>query len=163
MRGEHRRAFWHDQEGTPGNALDVAAETENETGDKVDDAPGFRVSHVLEVDDHGDFLAKVIADGCGVLEVPRTHYCDLGTVTRGQVAVQVFIAVDLAEILGTVVMLDATEPSAGVAWHYANLRQYEPIHGRPSGETLVERPKPQRTGVHRTLTRKTVRSASTRR
>jgi hypothetical protein len=51
------------------------------------------------------------------------------------VAVQGFIVVDLAEILGAVVMLDATEPSAGVTWHYANLRRYEPIHGRPSGET----------------------------
>jgi hypothetical protein len=35
-------------------------------------------------------------------------------------------------------MLDETEPSPGVALHYADLRRYEPIHGRPSGETMVD-------------------------
>jgi hypothetical protein len=35
-------------------------------------------------------------------------------------------------------MLDETEPITGVASHYADLRRYEPIHGRhPSGETAA--------------------------
>jgi hypothetical protein len=38
---------------------------------------------------------------------------------------------------GVIIMLDGTEPITGVAWHYAGLRRYEPIQGRPSGEILV--------------------------
>ena len=59
------------------SSLDVAAETENETRDKVYDARGNRVVHVLQVDDYRNFLAKILTHGGGILKVPRTHYCDL--------------------------------------------------------------------------------------
>ena len=148
MCREKSRTNRNDQECTPRNSLDVAAETENEPRDKIYDAPGFRIFHVFQVDDYRNFLAIVLTDGGGIPKVARTHYRDLDTVAHGMLVARGFIIVlDPTKILGsipaavdrgTVTMLDATEPSAGVAWHYANLRRYEPIHDRPSGETVVD-------------------------
>lgn len=143
MRGDHRRAARHDQECAPGNSLDVAAETENESRDEIYDAPGFRIPHVLQVDDYRDFLAEVLADGGGILKVPWTHYGDLDSVAERKLTARGLIVVlGLTEAIGSipvvVFLLDATEPSAGVAWHYAYLRRYELIHGRPSGETAAQ-------------------------
>jgi hypothetical protein len=106
MLGNHRRVARDDQEGAPGNSLDVAAETENEPRDKVHDAPGFRVFHVLEVDDYRNVLAKVITDGGGILKVPRPHYGDLDAVTHGELAVRGFFVV--LDLQGIVIVLDAT-------------------------------------------------------
>jgi hypothetical protein len=71
----------------------------------------------------------------------------LDTVTHGKLVTREFIVVlNLADVLdgipvliyqGVIIMLDETEPSTGVASHHADLRHYEPIHGRPSGETTV--------------------------
>jgi hypothetical protein len=147
MDGMHSRAGRHDQECTPRNSLDIAAETENEARGKIYDAPGLRVFHVLEVDDYRNFLAIVLTDGDSVPEISRTHYCDLGTVAHGSPAICGFIIVrNLDKVigrvavvdLGVVIAVDETEPSAGVALHYADLRRYEPIHGRPSGQTVVD-------------------------
>jgi hypothetical protein len=135
MAGNHRRVARDDQECAPGNSLDVAAEAEHEPRDKVHDAPGFRVFHVLEVDDDRNSLAKVIPDGGGILKVPGTHYGDLDAVTHGELAVRGFIVV--RDLQGIVIVLDPTQPSAGVALHSANLRRNEP-HGRPSGGTTVD-------------------------
>ena len=82
MGGKDGRVGGHDQECAPGKFLDVTAETENETGDEIDDAGGIRVVHVLEVDDYRNVLAKVLADGGGIAKVPRTHYRDLDAVTH---------------------------------------------------------------------------------
>jgi hypothetical protein len=142
------RAARNDQECTPGNSLDIAAETENESRDKIYDAPGLRIVHVLQVDDYRNFLAIVLTDGGGIPEVSRTYYRDLDIVAHGMLATPgLIIVMDPTQILGsipvvvdqgTVTMLDATEPSAGVALHYANLRRYEPIHDRPSGKIMVD-------------------------
>jgi hypothetical protein len=69
----------------------------------------------------------------------------LDTVTHGKLAARGFtVILNLTDVLGkiavpvdwgVIIMLDATEPIAGVASHYADLRRYEPIHGRRSGET----------------------------
>ena len=103
MRGNNGRVGRHDQECTPRNSLEVAAETENEAGDKIYDAGGIRLVHVLQVDDYRNFLAIVLTDGGGIPKVSRTHYCDLDTVTHGKLATRGFIVVlDLAEVLGSV-------------------------------------------------------------
>jgi hypothetical protein len=148
MCGKNGRACRHDQECTPRKSLDVAAATENESRDKIYDARGPRIVHVLQVDDYRNFLAKVLTDGGGIPKVSRTHYCDLDTVTHGKPVTRDFIVVlNLAEVLGgipilidrgVIIMLDETEPSTGVASHHADLRRYEPIHGRPSGETMAD-------------------------
>jgi hypothetical protein len=162
MCGKNRRVGRHDQECTPRRSLHVAAETENETRDKIYDARGKRMVHVLQVDDYRNSPTIVLTDGGGIPKVSRTHYCDLDTVTHGRLATRGFIVVmNLTEVLGSVpvlvdhgviIMLDETELSTGVALHHADLRRYEPIHGRPSGETM-----------HQTLTTEAVRSTSTRR
>jgi hypothetical protein len=143
MRGKNGRAGRDDQECTPRKSLDVAAAAENETRDKIYDARGPRIVHVLQVDDYRNFLAKVLTDGGGIPKVSRTHYCDLDAVTHGKLVIRDFIVVlNLAEVLGgipilidrgVIIMLDETEPSTGVASHHADLRRYEPIHGRPVG------------------------------
>jgi len=148
MCGKNGRAGRDDQECTPRKSLDVAAAAENETRDKIYDARGPRIVHVLQVDDYRNFLAKVLTDGGGIPKVSRTHYCDLNTVTHGKLVTRDFIVVlNLAEVLGgipilidrgVIIMLDETEPSTGVASHHADLRRYKPIHGRPSGETTVD-------------------------
>lgn len=147
MCGENGRVGRHDQECTPRNPLDVAAEAENETRDKIYDARGLRIVHILQVDDYRNFLAIVLTDGGGIPKDSRTHYCDLDTVTHGKLATRGFIVVlNVADVFGTIpipadpsviVMLDETGPSTGVAVHHADLRRYKPIHGRRSGETLV--------------------------
>ena len=93
-------------------------------------------------------MAKVLTEGDGIPKVSRTHYCDLDTVTHGDLATRGFIVVlNLAKVLGSVtvvvdqafiIMLDVTEPSTGVALHDAGLRRFEPIHGRQSGATVVD-------------------------
>jgi len=147
MRRNDGRVGRHDQECTPGNSLDVAAETENETRDKIYDARGIGLVQVLEVDDDRDFLAIVLTDGGGIAKVPRSHYRDLDTVTHGKLATRGFIvAANLADVPvdvpfivdeGIIVTLDETAPIPGVALHYADLRRYEPVHGRQSDETAV--------------------------
>jgi hypothetical protein len=72
----------------------------------------------------------------------------LDIVTHGRLAARGFIVVlDLTDVLenipvlvgqGVIIMLGETEPSTGVASHYADLRRCEPIHGRRSGETMVD-------------------------
>jgi hypothetical protein len=148
MCSKNGRAGRHDQECTPRKSLDVAAATENETRDKIYDARGTRIVHVLQVDDYRNFLAKVLTDGGGIPKVSRTHYRDLDSVAHGKLVTREFIVVlNLADVLGgipvliyqgVIIMLDETEPSTGVASHHADLRRYEPIHGRPSGETTVD-------------------------
>jgi len=103
--------------------------------------------HVLQVDDDRNSLTIVLTDGGGIPKVSRTHHCDLDTVTHSRLATGGFIVVlNLTDVLGNVpvpvdhgviVTLDRTEPSTGVALHPANLRRYEPIHGRPLGQTMV--------------------------
>ena len=146
MSGKNGRVARHDQECTPRNSLDVAAEAENETRDKIYDACGIRMVQVLQVDNYRNFLAIVLADGGGIPKVSRTHYCDLDAVAHGKLAARGFI-VDLADVLGgvrvhvgwgVIIMPDETGPITGVALHYAHLRRDEPIHGRPSGETRVD-------------------------
>jgi hypothetical protein len=147
MGGNNRRVGRHDQECTPRNSLNVAAETENEARDKIYDACGCRVVHVLQIDDYRYLLAKVLADGGGVPKVSRAHYCDLDSASHGSRATRDFIVVlDLTDVLGRVpvitdqgviIVLGETEPSTGVALHYAGLR-YEPIPGLPSGEAAVD-------------------------
>jgi hypothetical protein len=93
MCGEYGRAGRHNQECTPRKPLDVAAETENETRDKIYDARGIRIIHVLQVDDYRNILAIVLTNGGGIPKVPRTHYCDLNAVTHGKLATRGFIVV----------------------------------------------------------------------
>jgi hypothetical protein len=113
MYGKNVRAGRHDQECTPRKSLDVAAETENESRREIYDAPGFRIAHVLEVDDDRNALAVVLTDGDGIAKGSRTHYCDLDIAIRGELVTRGFIVVlNLADVLG---MLDGTGPSAGVA------------------------------------------------
>jgi hypothetical protein len=148
MGGNDGRAGRHDQECPPGNLLQVAAETENEAGDKIYDARGIRLLHVLQVDDDRNLLAIVITDGGGIPEVPRAHYRNVNAITRGELATRVLIVVlVLTEVLGKVPVLvgwgaiiigGETEPITGAAWHYADLRRYEPILGRRLGETTVD-------------------------
>jgi hypothetical protein len=83
MTGNNCRAGRHDQECAPRKALDVAAETEDETRDKIYDARGLRIVHVFQVDDYRNVLAIVLTDGGGIPKVSRTHYCDLYAVTHG--------------------------------------------------------------------------------
>lgn len=118
MRGQNARAGGDDQEGTPRKPLDVAAATEDETRDKIYDARGTRIVHVLQVDDYRNLLAKVLTDGGGIPKVPRTHYCDLDAVTHGKLVTRGFIVVlNLADVLdgipvlidqGVIVMLNET-------------------------------------------------------
>jgi hypothetical protein len=148
MRGKNGRADRHDQERTPRKSLDVAAETENEARDKIYDARRIRIVHVLQVDDYRNSLAIVLADGGAIPKVSRTHYCDLDTITHGKLATRGFIVVlNLTEVIesilvpvdqGVIIMLGKTEPITGVASHYTDLRRFEPIHGRPSGETMAD-------------------------
>jgi hypothetical protein len=137
--GEDGRAGGDDQEGTARRALHVAAEAEDETRDKVYDARGERVVYVLQVDDYRNSLAVVLADGGGIPEVSRTHYCDLDAATHGGPVTRGFIVVlNLAEVPegipvlvdhGVIIMLDEAEPGTGVALHHADLRRCEPIVG----------------------------------
>jgi hypothetical protein len=151
MGGDDGRVGGHDQECTPRNSLKVPAETENETRDKIYDARGVYLFHVLQVDYNRDFLAVVLAHGGGVSKVSRTHDCNMDAVTRGKLAARDFVVIlNLAEALGSVpvvpvvvgwgviVMLGETEPITGIALHYADLHRYEPIRGRPSGEFSVD-------------------------
>jgi hypothetical protein len=148
MGGDNGRVGRHDQERPPGNLLQVAAETQNETGDKVDDARGIRLLHVLQVDDDRDLLAIVITDGGGIPEIPRAHYRNVDTAPRGELATWDLIVVHaLAEVLGkipvvvgwgAIIKAGETEPITGAALHYADLRRYGPIIGRRSGETTVD-------------------------
>jgi hypothetical protein len=93
MCGKNGRVGRYDQECTPRKSLDVAAETENEAGDKIYDACGLRIIHVLQVDDYRNFLAIVFTHGGGIPKVSRTHYCDLDIVTHGELATRGFIVV----------------------------------------------------------------------
>jgi hypothetical protein len=146
MCGKNGRVGRHDQECTPRRSLHVAAEAENETRDKIYDARGKRMVHVLQVDDYRNSLTIVLTDSGGIPKVSGTHYCDLDTVTHGRLATRGFIVVlNLTDVLGSVpvlvdrgvMMLDETEPSTGAALHHADLRRYEPIHGRRSRETML--------------------------
>jgi hypothetical protein len=106
MCGKNGRVGRHDQECTPRKSLDVAAETENETRDKIYDARGLRMVHVLQVDDYRNFLAIVLANGGGIPEVSRTHYCDLDIVTHGKLVTRGFIVVlKLTDIFGSIPIL----------------------------------------------------------
>jgi hypothetical protein len=148
MGGNDGRVGGHDQECPPGNLLQVAAETENETGDKVDDARGIRLLHVLQVDDDRNLLAVVIADGGGIPKDPRAHNRDMDAVGGGVLGTRDLLVVQaLIEVLGKVPVLvgrgaiikrGETEPITGAALHYADLRRYGPILGRRSGETTVD-------------------------
>jgi hypothetical protein len=148
MCGKNGRVGRHDQECTPGNSLDVAAEAENETRDKIYDARGKRSVQVLQVNDYRNFLAKVLADGGDIPKVSRTHYCNLDTVTHAKLATWGFIFIlNLTGVLegipvlvdkDVIIMPGKTEPITVIALHYADLRQYEPVHGHPSGETMVD-------------------------
>jgi hypothetical protein len=148
MGGNDGRAGRHDQECPPGNLLQVAAETENETGDKIYDARGIRLLHVLQVDDDRNLLAIVITDGGGIPKIPRAHYRNVDTVTRGELVTRDLIVVlALTEVprkipvlvgWGAIIKVGETEPITGAALHYADLRRYEPILGRRSGETTVD-------------------------
>jgi hypothetical protein len=130
MSGKNGRVSRHDQECTPRNPLDVAAETENEARDKIYDARGLRMGHVFQVDDYRYLLAVVITDGGGIPEVSQTHYRDLSAVAHGKLATRDFtVAMNLAEILGSI---------PGVALHCAGLRRYEPVYGCPSGQTVAD-------------------------
>src|ERR1700743_542082 len=103
MRGKNGRFRGRDQECTPGKFLNIAAETKNEARDKIYDARGTRVVHVLQVDDYRNFLAKVLTNGGGILKVSRTHYCDLETVTHSELATWNFLVVlNLPDVLGRV-------------------------------------------------------------
>jgi hypothetical protein len=148
MSSKNGRVGRHDQECTPRKPLDIAAEAENETRGKIYDARGIRIVHVLKVDDYRNSLAIVLADGGGISKVSRTHYCDLNIVVHGKLATWGFIVVlNLTDVLGSIavlvdqcviIMLDESEPITGLALHYADLRRYEPIHGRPSDGTMVD-------------------------
>jgi hypothetical protein len=151
MGGDDGRVGGHDQECTPRNSLKVPAETENETRDKIYDARGVYLFHVLQVDYNRDFLAVVLTHGGGVPKVTRTHDSNMDAVTHGKLAVRGFVVIlNLAEALGSVpvvpvvvgrgviIMLGETEPITGIALHYADLHRYEPIRGRPSGEFSVD-------------------------
>jgi hypothetical protein len=133
MGGKNGRVGRHDQECTPRNSLNVAAKTEDETRDKIYNAGGIRIIHILEIDDYRNFLTKILTDGSGISEVSRAHYCDLDGVTHGKLATRGFIVVlNLTDVLGSIpviIMLHETEPITGVAWHCADLRCCEPIHG----------------------------------
>jgi hypothetical protein len=70
----------------------------------------------------------------------------LDTATRGKLATRGFIVdpnltgvpVNITVLVDWgVTMLNETEPITGVALHSADLRRYEPIHGRPSDQTMV--------------------------
>jgi hypothetical protein len=121
MRGKNGRVGGHDQECTPRRSLHVAAETENETRDKIYDARGERMVHVLQVNDYRNSLTVVLTDGGGIPKVSRTHHCDLDTVAHGSPATRGFtVAPTLTVVLGRVpvladhgviIMLDETEPS----------------------------------------------------
>jgi hypothetical protein len=147
MRGKNGGVGGHDQEGASRNSLYVAAEAENETRDKIYDPGGKRMVYVLQADDYRSPLAIILTNGGGILKISRTHYCDLGTI-HGVLATRDFIVVlnliDVIESIpvlvdwGVIIMLDEAEPVTGVALHYADLRRYEPIHGRPSGETMAD-------------------------
>ena len=148
MRGNDGRIGRHDQERTPRDSLEVAAETENKTRDKVYDARRIGLVHVFQVDYDRDFLTVVVTHGGGIPKVSRTHYCDVDAVIHGKIATRVLVVVlNSAEGLGDVpvvgqgvtIMLGETEPITGIALHYADLHRYEPIRGRPSGEVLVDR------------------------
>jgi hypothetical protein len=151
MGGDDGRVGGHDQECTPRNSLKVPAETENETRDKIYDARGVYLFHVLQVDYNRDFLAVVLTHGGSVSKVSRTHDGNMDAVTRGKLAARDFVVIlNLAEVLGSepvvpvvvgwsaIVMLGETEPITGIALHYADLHRYEPIRGRPSGEFSVD-------------------------
>ena len=148
MGGDDGRVGRNDQECPPGNLLQVAAETENKTGDKVDDARGIRLLHVFQVDDDRNLLAIVITDGGGIPKVPRAHDRNVDTVPRGELATRDLIVVlALTEVLGKIPVLvgwgaiikaGETEPITGAALHYADLRRYGPILGRRPGETTVD-------------------------
>jgi len=106
MCGKNGRAGRHDQECTPRKSLDVAAATENETRDKIYDARGTRIVHVLQVDDYRNFLAIVLTDGGGIPKASRTHYCDSDTVTHSKLATRGFIvALNLTDVLGSIPVL----------------------------------------------------------
>src|SRR6201986_4072383 len=106
MRGKNGRFRGHDQKCTPGKFLNVAAETKNEARDKINDARGNRVVHVLQVDDHRNFLAKVLTNGGGILKVSRTHYRDLKRVIHSKLATRGFIVViNLTDVLGHVTVV----------------------------------------------------------
>jgi hypothetical protein len=82
----------HDQECTPRNSLEFAAETENETRDKIDHARGIRVVHFLQVDEYRNFPEIVLTDGGGIPKVSQTYYCDLGTVAHGKLVIGIDVA-----------------------------------------------------------------------
>jgi hypothetical protein len=106
MCSKNGRAGRHDQECTSRNSLDVAAETENETRDKIYDARGVRIIHVLQVNDYRDFLAIVLTDGGGIPKVSRTHYCDLDVVAHVKLATRGFIVVlNLTDVLGSITLI----------------------------------------------------------
>jgi hypothetical protein len=148
MGGDDGRVGRHDQERPPGNLLQVAAETQNEPGDKIDDARGIRLLHVLQVDDDRNLLAIVITDGGGIPKIPRAHYRNVDAAARGELAARDLIVVHaLAEVLGkipvvvgwgAIIKAGETEPITGAALHYADLRRYGPILGRRPGETTVD-------------------------
>src|ERR1700691_5887400 len=148
MGGDDGRVGRHDQERPPGDLLQVAAETENETGDKVYDARGIRLLHVFQVDDDRNLLAIVITDGGGIPKIPRAHYRNVDTASRGELGTQGLIVVQArAEALckrpvvvggGPMIKAGEPEPITGAALHYADLRRYGPILGRRSGETTVD-------------------------
>jgi hypothetical protein len=70
----------------------------------------------------------------------------VNTVIGRKLVARRFVVIrSLAEALGSVpgvvgqnvvIMLGETEPVTGIALHYADLRRYEPIRGRPSGEII---------------------------
>jgi hypothetical protein len=130
----------HDQEYTPRNSLKVAAETDNETRDKIYHARGIRLIHVLQVDDYWDFLATVLTDGGGIPKASETHYYGFDTVTHSKLATRGFIVVlNLTDVLGripvlfdlsVIIILGEAEPITSIALHHTGLRRYEPIHGR---------------------------------
>jgi hypothetical protein len=91
---------------------------------------------VLQVDDYRDSVTVIFTNGDSVLKISRTHYRDLDTVAHAELAtrgvfVDVLGSVPALVDDGVIVMLDGTEPITGVAWHYADLRRYEPIQSRP--------------------------------
>lgn len=102
MCGDNGRPDGHDQECTPGNPLDVTAETENETRDKIYDASGNRVVQVLQVDEDRGLLTKVLTDNGDILKVSGAHYCNVETVSGGKLVAGDFIVGKLTDVLGSV-------------------------------------------------------------
>jgi hypothetical protein len=69
MRGKNGRVGRHNQECTSRWSFHVAAETEDETRDKIYNARGERMVHVLQIDDYRNSMTIILANGDGILKI----------------------------------------------------------------------------------------------